>query len=87
MRLALLVLVACSHPAQPTPAPPKAVVVISANTEWKVVKALYPSVQMQPTPWGETFEQTIETSAVPSPSRSCRGRRGIFPACHAASER
>jgi adenosylhomocysteine nucleosidase len=41
------------------PAPPKAVVVVSANMEWKVVKAAYPAVRMEPTPWGETFEATV----------------------------
>ena len=39
--------------------PPKAVVVVSANMEWKVVKAAYPAARMEKTPWGETFEATI----------------------------
>jgi adenosylhomocysteine nucleosidase len=41
------------------PAPPKAVVVVSANMEWKVVKAAYPDARMQATPWGDTFETTL----------------------------
>jgi adenosylhomocysteine nucleosidase len=48
-----LVLVACAHAA---PKSPKAVVIVSANMEWKVVKALHPNATYQKTPWGEYFE-------------------------------
>ena len=41
------------------PAPPKAVVVVSANMEWKVVKAAYPDAHVETTPWGDAFESTI----------------------------
>lgn len=53
----LLVLAALAGCA--TAKPPKAVVVVSANMEWKVVKAAYPAARMEPTPWGETFELAI----------------------------
>jgi adenosylhomocysteine nucleosidase len=51
-------------PATPAAAPPKAVVMVSANTEWKVVKALYPDVRYEATPWGETFERMIDGARV-----------------------
>lgn len=38
--------------------------IVSANLEWKVVKAAYSGVAMQPTPWGETFELTIGNERV-----------------------
>jgi len=48
--VALLPLVfACMH------APPKAVVIVSANMEWKAVRAIYPDARVEQTPWGETF--------------------------------
>jgi len=66
--LVLLLLAGCSHPTTvPPPAdPPKAVVVISANAEWKVVKAVYSDAQMQPTPWGEQFERSIDVAGKPT---------------------
>jgi adenosylhomocysteine nucleosidase len=56
VRLLVVALIGC---ASARPVPPKAVVVVSANMEWKVVKAAYPAVQMEVTPWGETFETTV----------------------------
>lgn len=44
--------------------PPKAVVIVSANAEWKIVKQLYPDAAYQPTPWGETFEREIDGARV-----------------------
>ena len=38
---------------------PKAVVVVSANMEWKAVAAAYPGQHMESTPWGEAFELQI----------------------------
>ncbi len=57
MKLLILFLVGCAA-ARPTAqvAPPKAVVVVSANMEWK---AAHPNARMETTPWGETFEWTI----------------------------
>lgn len=55
-----MLLISCAQ----TGARPKAVVVVSANMEWKVVKAAYPDVRMQATPWGETFETTIDGERV-----------------------
>lgn len=67
-RLCLLLLwVGCAHstPSAPAPAaPPKAVVIVSANAEWKLVKELYPDAPYQPTPWGETFEHSIDGERV-----------------------
>jgi len=63
MKLALvLLLVACG--AQPRPL--KAVVIVSANLEWKVVKEVYPEARMQKTPWGETFERTVDVAGTPT---------------------
>lgn len=36
-----------------------AVVAISANAEWRVVRDLYPGVEIQYTPYGECFEMTL----------------------------
>lgn len=44
-----------------TPQSNKIIVLISANAEWRVVKAVYPNENYQPTPWGEYFEKDIET--------------------------
>lgn len=56
---ALVILVGCTAPRAPVGVPPKAVVIISANMEWKAVRAAYPDARMEPTPWGETFERAI----------------------------
>ena len=49
--VALLPLVfACMRPP-----PPKAVVIVSANMEWKAVRAIYPDARIEQTPWGEAF--------------------------------
>jgi adenosylhomocysteine nucleosidase len=64
LRIALVVLVGCARAAAPAEVPVKAVVVVSANTEWKVVKQVYPDARYEPTPWGETFERTIDGARV-----------------------
>jgi adenosylhomocysteine nucleosidase len=38
-----------------------AVVIISANAEWRVVKELYPSLEIQQTPYGESASLTLDT--------------------------
>jgi adenosylhomocysteine nucleosidase len=43
----------------PATTSPKAVVIVSANTEWRVVKAVYPDERLEQTPWGETFERSL----------------------------
>ena len=43
--------------------PVNAVVLVSANAEWRVVKDSYPRVVYQHSPWGEFFETTVATSA------------------------
>src|SRR5262245_43367695 len=50
---------ACARPAAPAATPPKAVVIVSANTERKVVKAGSADARYEATPWGESFERAI----------------------------
>jgi adenosylhomocysteine nucleosidase len=38
------------------------VVVVSANAEWKVVKAVYPQAAYRRSPWGEFFETTVRAA-------------------------
>lgn len=45
----------------------KAVVVVSANAEWSVVKAVYPDARTTVTPWGEFFEHKIDLHGQPTP--------------------
>jgi adenosylhomocysteine nucleosidase len=71
--LFVLLLVACGAQQQKPPGAvvpeagvPKAVVIVSANMEWKAVKEVYPDVRMQKTPWGETFERTVDVAGSPT---------------------
>ena len=57
---------ATERPAAPAAAPLKAVVVVSANTEWRVVKAVYPDARMEQTPWGEAFERALDVGGRPA---------------------
>jgi adenosylhomocysteine nucleosidase len=57
---------ATERPAAPAAAPPKAVVVVSANTEWRVVKAVYPDARLEQTPWGEAFERALDVGGRPA---------------------
>jgi adenosylhomocysteine nucleosidase len=52
--------------AAPAAAPPRAVVVVSANTEWRVVKEVYPDARLEQTPWGEAFERTLDVDGRPA---------------------
>jgi adenosylhomocysteine nucleosidase len=45
----------------------KAVVVISASAEWKVVRAAYPGRQIAPSPWGEFFDVDVEIRGCTTP--------------------
>jgi len=69
--LVLLAWLACAgggaseRPAPSAGTPPHAVIVVSANTEWRVVKAVYPDARLEQTPWGETFERTLDVSGRP----------------------
>lgn len=54
------------RPAVPAAAPPKAVIVVSANMEWRVVKAVYPDARFEQTPWGEAFERTLDVDGRPT---------------------
>jgi len=42
----------------------KIVAIVSANAEWRVVKELLPSAALQHSPYGEYFEQVIDTQPV-----------------------
>ncbi len=53
-------------PAADDAAPPKAVVIVSANMEWRVVKAVYPDARLERTPWGEAFERSIDVGGRPT---------------------
>lgn len=65
--LLILLLVACGASQKPREVrAPKAVVIVSANMEWKVVKEIYPDVRMEKTPWGETFERTVDVAGTPT---------------------
>src|SRR5512136_772865 len=58
---ALAALVSARSPAAATArdARPFAVVLVSANAEWKVVKAAYARADLHPSPWGESFETLL----------------------------
>lgn len=45
---------------------PKAVVIVSANMEWRVVKAVYPDARLERTPWGEAFERSLTVNGRPT---------------------
>lgn len=67
MRIRVLILLAwlgCAGrgASAPSAPPPKAVVIVSANAEWKIVKAVYPDARYEPTPWGETFEKAFDVA-------------------------
>ncbi|MGE0551395.1 MAG: hypothetical protein AB7O24_10335 [Kofleriaceae bacterium] len=71
MRLIVLwsLVVACARPTgvtAPAQTPVKAVVIVSANTEWKQVKPLFPDAVYRPTPWGEYFEHTFDVAGAPA---------------------
>lgn len=54
IHLVLLLIADCSvGPA------PSIVVLISANAEWRVIRAAYPDAHYKSTPWGEYFEKEI----------------------------
>jgi adenosylhomocysteine nucleosidase len=58
--------VTAERPAAPAAAPPKAVVVVSANMEWRVVRAVFPDVRVEQTPWGEAFERSLDVGGRPA---------------------
>jgi adenosylhomocysteine nucleosidase len=43
-----------------------AVIIISANAEWQPVRARYPDVEIQPTPYGESFTASLAVGRRPS---------------------
>src|SRR5262249_12422335 len=65
--LALLCLavgvIACAPPVAPAINPPKAVVIVSANMEWSIVKQIYRDAHYEQTPWGETFVRDVARAA------------------------
>jgi hypothetical protein len=44
----------------------KIVVLISANTEWRVVCAMFPDVALQPSPFGRWFVVDLDIGTFPS---------------------
>jgi adenosylhomocysteine nucleosidase len=67
--LALAFVASCKpalEPQAPATAPPKAVVIVSASMEWRVVKAVYPDARLERTPWGEAFERSIDVGGHPA---------------------
>ena len=46
---------------------PKTIIVISANTEWQVVRELIPGVEIETSPYGEWFETIFPQSADSQP--------------------
>ncbi len=43
------------------------VVLISADTEWKIVRELDPGAAVEPTPFGEQFTRTVDVAGRPQP--------------------
>jgi adenosylhomocysteine nucleosidase len=71
--LAALLVVSAAPIVRTAQAPPNGqtvVVLVSANAEWKVVKAAYPGADLRPSPWGEYFETALRVGS--------RGRRVVF---------
>ncbi|HSK02969.1 MAG TPA: hypothetical protein VK932_17075 [Kofleriaceae bacterium] len=69
LAICALALAACGaavEPQAPAAAPPKAVVIVSASMEWRVVKAVYPDARLERTPWGEAFERSIDVGGRPT---------------------
>src|SRR5688572_8988211 len=62
MRFSLVFLMAIIIACQSKNSKSKIVVLISANAEWRVVKALYPNENYQTTPWGEYFVLDMTTA-------------------------
>jgi adenosylhomocysteine nucleosidase len=54
----LLALAACTRDE-----PARTVVIVSANAEWKAVRAVYPDARVDTTPWGEFFVEP-QTKAI-----------------------
>lgn len=62
MRFAFAFLLILAIACGPEKIESKIVVLISANAEWRVVKAVYPNENYQTTPWGEYFILEILTT-------------------------
>ncbi|MGE0872103.1 MAG: hypothetical protein AB7P03_26330 [Kofleriaceae bacterium] len=57
-----VLLVACAGQGRAV----KAVVIVSANTEWRQLAPLFPGAVRQSTPWGEFFEHTYDVAGGPA---------------------
>ncbi len=66
------------------PAPPPLVVLISANTEWKVVREAFPTASTSPSPWGEFFAHRLLGGAAGSPIIFFHGGWGKIAAAASA---
>ena len=56
-----LILLAVSIPASPVERPGLTAVIVSANAEWRVVRAEYPGERYEKSPYGEYFVKEIRT--------------------------
>jgi adenosylhomocysteine nucleosidase len=56
-----LILLAASNPASPAERPGVTAVIISANAEWRVVRAEYPGEKYEKSPYGEFFVREFKT--------------------------
>jgi adenosylhomocysteine nucleosidase len=61
MRSFFVLFIVLTIACQPENSKPKIVVLISANAEWRVVKAVYPNENYLTTPWGEYFVLDMTT--------------------------
>lgn len=59
---------------------PTVVVLISANTEWRVVRDAFPEARLEQTPYGETFVATVGAHAFSRPVRFLHGGWGKIAA-------
>src|SRR5262249_52897518 len=64
--------------AERTPA--HTVVIISANTEWRVVRSHYPEPQLHPSPLGDWFVVTLDVGERAEPVIFVHGGRGKIAA-------
>lgn len=59
---------------------PRIVVIISANTEWQVVRTIFPDVERQPAPLGEWFVVDLDVDGRREPALFFHGGWGKIAA-------
>jgi adenosylhomocysteine nucleosidase len=60
-------------------------VLISANTEWQVVRSFFPAAVAEPTPLGDSFETTLVVNGQPETARFFHGGWGKIAAAASSS--